>query len=75
MKKHILRIVVGLLIVVAFFLHEREDIEIPLIRKVENIVYDARMLLTMPGDIHSGVVILDIDEKSLKEREDGGEGR
>ncbi|MEQ1774584.1 MAG: adenylate/guanylate cyclase domain-containing protein, partial [Burkholderiales bacterium] len=75
MKKHLVRVVAGLLIVAAFFLHERESIEIPLLRNVENIVYDARLRLTMPGGVHPGVVVLDIDEKSLKEREDGGEGR
>jgi adenylate cyclase len=75
MKKHFVRIVVGLLIVAVFLLHERENIAIPLLRNVENIVYDAKLRLTMPGGIHPSVVILDIDEKSLKEREDGGEGR
>src|SRR5689334_10264632 len=29
----------------------------------------------MPGGVDPNVVILDIDEKSLKEREEGGEGR
>lgn len=67
--------VVGLLIVAAFLLHERGDIEIPLLRKIENIAYDTRLRLTMPEGVDSKVVILDIDEKSLKEREDGGEGR
>jgi len=74
-KKHLMRIVMGLLIVVVFYLHERESIEIPLLRNIENIVYDARLRLTMPGGVHPGVVVLDIDERSLKEREEGGEGR
>lgn len=75
MKKNFLRIVGGLLIVAVFLLHEREAITIPLLRNVENIVYDAKVRLAMSGGVHPSVVILDIDEKSLKEREGGGEGR
>lgn len=75
MKKHLLRIVVGLSIVAAFFFHSRADYELPFVRKLENIAFDARLALTMPGGVDPSVVILDIDEKSLKEREQGGEGR
>jgi adenylate cyclase len=75
MKKHLLRIIVGLCIVAAFFFHERADYELPFVRKLENQVSDARLRVTMPGGVDPKVVILDIDEKSLKEREQGGEGR
>ncbi len=75
MKKHLLRILVGLSVVAAFFFHSRADYELPFIRKLENIAFDARLALTMPGGVDPGVVILDIDEKSLKEREQGGGGR
>ena len=75
MKKFLPRILVGLAIVAVFFLHERGDFELPFVRKLENVVYDARLRVTMPGGVDQQVVILDIDEKSLKERENGGEGR
>ncbi len=75
MKKHLLRIFVGLCIVAVFFFHERADYELPLVRKLENMVADARQRLTLPGGVDPSVVILDIDENSLKEREHGGEGR
>lgn len=75
MKRHLLRISLGLCIVAAFFFHERGDYELPFIGKLEKIVSDARLRLTMPGGVDPKVVILDIDEKSLKEREQGGEGR
>ncbi len=75
MKKHLVRILVGLLIVVAFFVHESAHHDFTLLRKIENLVYDARLRITMPGGVDTKVVILDIDEKSLKEREHGGEGR
>jgi adenylate cyclase len=74
-KKHLARIVIGLLIVAVFFFHERGDYELPLLRKIENIAYDTKIRLTMPGGVDPSIVILDIDEKSLKEREQGGEGR
>ena len=75
MKKNLVRIILGLLIVMAFFVHEHTAHEFTLLRKFENIVYDARLRFFMPGGVDTKVVILDIDEKSLKEREHGGEGR
>ena len=74
MKKHLLRIVIGLCIVAAFFFHERADYELPFIHKLENLVSDARARLSILKDVDPSVVILDIDENSLKEREQGGEG-
>jgi adenylate cyclase len=38
-----------------------------LIRQLDNIFYDARVRMTMPGGEERGIVILDIDEKSLGE--------
>ena len=75
MKNHLLRVVVGLCVVTAFFLHFRGNYDLPFIHKLENIASDARLKLTMPGGVDSRVIILDIDEKSLREREQGGEGR
>ena len=75
MKKHLLRILVGMCIVATFFFYERGDLDMPFIRNLENIVSDARLRLTMPGGVDPKIVILDIDEKSLTEREQGGEGR
>ena len=75
MKKHLLRIAVGLCVVAAFFLHARGNFDLLVIRKLENIASDTRLALTMPRGVDPSVVILDIDEKSLKEREQGGEGR
>ncbi|MBI3069479.1 MAG: adenylate/guanylate cyclase domain-containing protein, partial [Betaproteobacteria bacterium] len=41
---------------------------------LEAIVYDTRLTLTMPRTVDPRIVILDIDEKSLAEKEQGGEG-
>jgi CHASE2 domain-containing sensor protein len=49
--------------------------QLPLINRLEAIVYDTRLALTMPRTVDNRVVILDIDEKSLAEKESGGEGR
>ena len=75
MKKHLVRIVIGLAIVVAFLGHALDHYRIPALDTFEAIIYDARLRLTMPRTVDDRIVILDIDEKSLLEREKGGEGR
>lgn len=75
MKKNLARILIGVAIVVLFLGHASERYRLPLLDKFESIVYDTRLRLTMPRTVDPRVVILDIDEKSLLEREKGGEGR
>jgi adenylate cyclase len=75
LKRHLLRIAIGLAVVAVFLGHALERYRIPIIDTLESIVYDTRLLLTMPGTVDERIVILDIDEKSLLEREQGGEGR
>ncbi len=75
MKKHIVRIGIGIFVVLMFLGHVRENYRLPLIDNLEAIVYDTRLRLTMPRTVDPRVVILDIDEKSLAEKEKGGEGR
>src|SRR5688572_28181725 len=63
------------LVIVAFFLgHALDHYKIPILDRFESIIYDARLRLTMPRTVDDRIVILDIDEKSLQEREQGGEG-
>ncbi len=75
MKRNIARIVIGLAITVAFLGHALDYYRIPLLDTFEAIIYDARLRLTMPRTVDNRIVILDIDEKSLVEKEKGGEGR
>ncbi|MBI2296337.1 MAG: adenylate/guanylate cyclase domain-containing protein [Betaproteobacteria bacterium] len=75
MRKHIARIVIGLVVVLVFLGHAVGYYTLPLIRNLEAIVYDTRLRLTMPRTVDPRIVILDIDEKSLAEKEKGGEGR
>jgi len=65
----------GIALVVVFLLHAAKWVELPLIQRLEAIVYDTRLSLTMPRTLDPRIVILDIDEKSLAEKEKGGEGR
>jgi len=67
MKKHLVRIVFGLSITLFFIGHAARLYEIGFIDRLDNIIYDARLRLTMPGKGDPAIVILDIDEKSLGE--------
>lgn len=61
------RIGLGLAVVFIFFLHSSHLINLPLVDNFEGVLYDARVRATMPDTLNSQVVIIDIDEKSLKE--------
>jgi len=75
LKKQFVRTGIGIALVAIFLLHAAKWIELPLLRRLEAIVYDTRLVLTMPRTIDPRIVIVDIDEKSLAEKENGGEGR
>ena len=75
MKKHIVRIGLRLVLLLAFLGHAAKYYRLPLVERLEAMVYDTRLALTMPRTVDPRIVILDIDEKSLVEREKGGEGR
>ena len=74
MKKHIVRIAIGVAVVALFLGHALEYYRLPLLGNLEAIVYDTRLRLTMPRTVDDRIVILDIDEPSLLEKEKGGEG-
>jgi adenylate cyclase len=65
MRKHLVRIGLGLLVAAVFVGHATGYYRIPLIERLELITYDARLRLVMPGGIDDRIVIVDIDEKSL----------
>jgi adenylate cyclase len=69
-KKHLVRIALGVAAIVVFLGHAANYYEIPFVGKLEAIVYDARLRLTMPRSVDPRIVIVDIDERSL-----GIEGR
>jgi adenylate cyclase len=66
-KQHIVRIAIGLAITLFFIGHAARFYNVALITQLDNIIYDARLRLTMPRGVDDRIVILDIDEKSLQE--------
>ena len=75
MKKYATRIALGVAVVVVLLLHVAERIRLPFLGNIESIIYDTRLVLTMPRTPDPRIVVLEIDERSLLEREQGGEGR
>jgi adenylate cyclase len=67
LKKHLVRIALGLAIGLVFLGHAARFYEIGLLNQLDYILYDTRLQLTMPNTVDNRVVILDIDEKSLAE--------
>ncbi len=68
MKQHIVRIALGLLVTLVFLGHAAKFYQIGFITQLDNIIYDYRLRLTMPGTVDDRIVILDIDERSLSPR-------
>ena len=66
-KQHLVRIVLGLVIVLFFIGHAAKLYEVGIVSQLDHIIYDTRLRLTMPRGIDERIVILDIDEKSLQE--------
>jgi len=50
---------------IPFFLHCRGDVTLGPLARLEQLAYDARLLLTVPRGVDTQVVIVDIDERSL----------
>lgn len=75
MKKNAARIGFGLLVVLLFIGHAAGWYRFPFFDRLEALAYDARLTLTMPGTVDDRIVIVDIDERSLSPRDEGGEGR
>ncbi len=66
MRKHALLIALGFLIVLLFAGSAAHFYKLSFVSFVEKKIYDTRLRLTMPKTQDDGIVILDIDEKSLK---------
>ncbi|MCZ6526629.1 MAG: adenylate/guanylate cyclase domain-containing protein [Gammaproteobacteria bacterium] len=56
-----------MIVTLVFLAHTAAFFNWRIISRLENILYDTRVLLTMPGDVDPSIVIVDIDEKSLAE--------
>ena len=67
LKRHALLICLCLTVVVLFLGSAAKVYQIGFIQQLDNILYDYRLRLTMPRGVDDRIVILDIDERSLKE--------
>jgi CHASE2 domain-containing sensor protein len=65
LQRQWVRIAFGLAILCFFAVHAAKWHQWPFINRLENIAYDARLLVTMPKTVDERIVIVDIDEKSL----------
>ena len=66
-RRYLLRIVPSLVLLVLFAFHVTGHFNLQVIEKLEQFAYDARLRLTAPEGVDPRVVILDIDERSLRE--------
>jgi len=66
-RQRLIRILLGLAITLFFAAYAAGAFQVGLIDRLDKIIYDARLRLTLPGKGDPRVVILDIDEKSLGE--------
>lgn len=67
MRKNAILIAIGLLIVLIFVGNAASLYRLTLVDQLSAVLYDYRLQLTMPNTQDDRIVILDIDEKSLKE--------
>ena len=65
--QRIIRYALSLALTLVFLLHVGEIFRIPMLTRLENQAYDARLKITLPGKVDKQVVIVDIDEKSLND--------
>ncbi len=65
--KHWTRIAVSLVPLIMALGHASGLMHLGVVQSLDNIIYDARLRLTMPKTLDPRIVIVDIDEKSLAE--------
>ncbi|MDT3734791.1 MAG: adenylate/guanylate cyclase domain-containing protein [Denitratisoma sp.] len=67
MKQYIVRYALGFVVLLVLLGHAARFYELGFINRLDAIIYDTKVRLTMPKGMDDRVVILDIDEKSLGE--------
>ena len=65
--RHWPRVAISLVPVLFALLHATGFLELGLLHRIDNLIYDARLRATMPRTLDERIVIVDIDEKSLAE--------
>lgn len=74
MHKSAWRLLVGYSLIAILVSHAAGWINLPLLSRTELFLHDVRIRALAPGTPDDRIVIVDIDEKSLREKERGGEG-
>jgi len=64
-QRHAIRAGISLGLLLLFGLYVRDDLALPLVDRLEDFAYDARVRLTTLDSVDPRVVIVDIDERSL----------
>ena len=67
LQQRVVRTALSLLLIAPFLLHASGAVRFGFMEQLENLAYDARLNLTLPRSVDERVVIVDIDEKSLRE--------
>lgn len=67
MKQQFARYTIGLIALAVLLGHAGRFYEIDLLTRLDAIIYDTKLRLTLPHDVDERVVIVNIDEKSLAE--------
>ncbi|HYD33834.1 MAG TPA: CHASE2 domain-containing protein, partial [Methylophilaceae bacterium] len=67
-NRHAVRIGLSLFVMVLLLLNTISVVNLSFVKGLENYTYDARLNLTMPATQDERIVIVDIDEKSLREQ-------
>ncbi len=66
-KRLLIRVLISSMLFLPFLLHNRGDIRMGWLERLEQLAYDARLVVAMPNTVDDRIVILDLDEKSLLE--------
>ena len=66
-KRLLIRVLISSMLFLPFLLHNRGDIRMGWLERLEQLTYDVRLVFTMPNTIDDRIVIVDLDEKSLLE--------
>jgi len=67
MKRHFARTLAGIALLLLFVGQSLDLYRFGLVDRLDAILYDAKLRLTMPGTVDERIVIVDIDERSLAE--------
>ncbi|MGE5624381.1 MAG: CHASE2 domain-containing protein [Bacillota bacterium] len=66
--RHLIRVAISLALFILFIAYIHGALPLRLVDQLERFSYDARVRITMPNTVDKRIVIVDIDDKTLKEQ-------